>query len=409
MMKAARRKLTEPMCRSATVPAGRSQAILWDGSVTGLGLRCLRGGAKTWVYVYRASGGGRSAASQTLKIGSFPEVAPDDARKAAQKHAGAVAHGRDPAAERREARRRERATLKIVLNDYESFLKRRRLVNIPYIMSVLRRGLSRLMSRDVRTLTRADYVEAIGAIEKTGRHGAAADLRKHCRTLAEWCVGRGLADFNPLAGLRRPRRSRAERLEAIERGRAVSDNELRSAWHAAEDIGSFGGLVQLALLSGMRRGELAGLRRSDIKGDRIVLEAQHTKTGAAHEVPLTDLMRSVLARQPRTTSSLVFPSSKSSTKISGWTKLMKKLVAASGVSFTLHDARRTCRTLMSRLDVAEDVAELAIGHQRADLVARYNLDQAWPQRVEAFERVSAHIARTVATSTGNVSYLPTQR
>jgi hypothetical protein len=45
--------------------------------------------------------------------------------------------------------------------------------------------------------------------------------------------------------------------------------------------------------------------------------------------------------------------------------------------------------------VPEDIAELAIGHQRADLVARYNLDHAWPQRVDAFERVSKHLASIV--------------
>lgn len=399
--KAARRKLTEPMCRSASVPAGRSQIILWDGAVTGLGLRCLRGGAKTWVYVYRPNGGGRGTASQTYRIGSFPEVTPHAARKAAQQHAGAVAHGRDPAAQRREARRRERATLKVALESYERSLKQRRLVRAGYALSVLRRGLSRLMTRDVRNLTRADYVEAISTIEKDGRHGAATDLRKHCRTFAEWCVGRGLADHNPLAGLRRPRRTRAERLEAIDRGRALTDAELLSVWQTADDLGSFGGLVRLGLLTAMRRGELSGLRWSDIKSDRIVLEAQHTKTGAVHEVPLTDLMREVLTQQPQTSSTLVFPSSKTNTRISGWSKLVKRLNMTSGVDLTMHDTRRTCRTLMSRLGVPEDIGELAIGHQRADLVARYNLDQAWPRRVDAFERVSKHLANVVRDNSGS--------
>ena len=31
---------------------------------------------------------------------------------------------------------------------------------------------------------------------------------------------------------------------------------------------------------------------------------------------------------------------------------------------------------MSRLGVAEDLSELAIGHVRADLIARYNKDEA---------------------------------
>ncbi len=252
-----------------------------------------------------------------------------------------------------------------------------------------------MMTEDVRNLTRADYVEAVAVIERDGRLGAAGDLRKHCRTFAEWCVGRGLADYNPLAGLRRPRRTRAERLEAIERGRALDDGQIRAVWWAADRFGAFGGLVQLALLTAMRRGELSGLRWTDIKSDRIVLEAQHTKTGSAHEVPLTDLMREVLARQPRTGSKLVFPTSRSSTRISGWTMLVKRLVNASDIDLTMHDIRRTCRTLMSRLEVPEDIAELAIGHQRADLIARYNLDGAWPRRVDAFERVSKHLANVL--------------
>ena len=56
---------------------------------------------------------------------------------------------------------------------------------------------------------------------------------------------------------------------------------------------------------------------------------------------------------------------------------------------------------MSRLEVSEDIAELAIGHQRADLVARYNRDQAWDRRMSAFERVSAHVAQNLDNS-GNV-------
>ena len=53
---------------------------------------------------------------------------------------------------------------------------------------------------------------------------------------------------------------------------------------------------------------------------------------------------------------------------------------------------------MSRLGVAEDVAELAIGHVRVGLVGTYNKDQAWAARVDAFGRVSDHIAAVVTKS-----------
>jgi len=57
-------------------------------------------------------------------------------------------------------------------------------------------------------------------------------------------------------------------------------------------------------------------------------------------------------------------------------------------------------TLMSRLGVAEDIAELAIGHVRADLVARYNKDDAWEGRRDAFTKVSDHVATLIGAREG---------
>ena len=85
--------------------------------------------------------------------------------------------------------------------------------------------------------------------------------------------------------------------------------------------------------------------------------------------------------------------SQCSGRIKGWTKLVAKLQQASGVDFTLHDLRRTARTLMSRLGVPEDIAD--IGHVRADLIARYNKDEAWEGRCEAFTKVSDHVAAVI--------------
>src|SRR5262245_39270784 len=60
-----RRKLTELIAKTATMPSGKRQFILWDSDVVGFGLRCLAGGAKTWIYVYRPDGAGRGISSQT--------------------------------------------------------------------------------------------------------------------------------------------------------------------------------------------------------------------------------------------------------------------------------------------------------------------------------------------------------
>jgi len=131
-----------------------------------------------------------------------------------------------------------------------------------------------------------------------------------------------------------------------------------------------------------------------------VVQPEPAKTGNPHEVPLTPLMRAVIAGAPVATSKLLFPSPATGGRLAGWTRWVTNLRQASGVDFRLHDLRRTARTLMSRLDVPEDIAELAIGHVRADLIARYNKDEAWEGRRDAFERVSTHVAALIGAREG---------
>ena len=93
-------------------------------------------------------------------------------------------------------------------------------------------------------------------------------------------------------------------------------------------------------------------------------------------------------RAAASTSRLAFPSEKTGGVIFGWTKLVADLKEASGVDFTLHDLRRTSRTLMSCLGVKRSIAELAIGHKREELEALYNFDQALRQGLRPHGRAS---------------------
>ena len=168
-------------------------------------------------------------------------------------------------------------------------------------------------------------------------------------------------------------------------------------------------LVRLGLLTGLRRNEIATLEWSDVRDDAIVIPAKRSKMAREHHVPLTPLMRSILEAQPkRTGNPLVFPSAVTGGVINGWSKLLPRLVRLSGVDMRIHDMRRTCRTVMSRHGVDEAVAELAIGHVRRGLVGIYNRDIQWSARVDAFEKVSAHISslRSDDPSNGRNCRLP---
>lgn len=412
-------KLTEAVVKQAVktgCPPDKVHVMLWEPEIPGFGLKIRRSGSASWLLTYRPKGLGRKATARTLTLGAWPAVSLDAARTAARINHGKIAMGEDPAVALQAARNRDRKLLPAVLDQYESDMTRRGVVNVKMTMSALRRGLAPLFKQEVDTITRAQIVEQIDALEAGEKPGAATALRTHSRTLLEWCVNRGLVPFNPMAGLRRQRATRAERLEAEEKGKALGDAEIARVWATAGRMGPFGGLVRLGILSGMRRSELAGLRWQDVTEDRIVLHAAGTKTGVRHEVPLTTAMKTIISAQMRQAGSdLVFGSMrKPGAKLSGWSKFTATLVKVSKVDLTLHDLRRTCRTLLSRLGVEENVAELAIGHQRADLIRLYNKDNAWPARVKAFEAVSEHVSKVVAgiddpAAGGDVVQMPKRR
>jgi integrase len=392
------KKLTAAVTQGAVLAAGKNRHTIYDTEVRGLGLR-LSAGSKTWIYKYRPLGGGRATHQRMIRLGTFPALTPAEARLAAKAYAGAIARGNDPLVEIRAARLKDaegnERTLKVLLADggpYERHLKRRRIVNARTAMSSLRRAFAALRQRDVRSLTRQDFARELNKILDAGKTGAYGDAKKFGRSFLEWALNEGIVSGNVLAGMRSAKRTRAELIASHRRkARALDDDEIRRIWAATEYRGAFGRVIRLLLLTGARRSEIAKLTPNRLLSDRIVMEMVDTKQGRRHMVPRTPLMDTVIASQPATARKFLFPSEVTGRPILGWTKLVTGLQRESGVTFRLHDLRRTTRTLMSRLGIDDAVAEASIGHKRKGLDALYNFDGMWDRRVASFAAVSAHV------------------
>jgi len=80
---------------------------------------------------------------------------------------------------------------------------------------------------------------AVDSIAKTGKRGAAKDLRKHKHTFLEWCVGEGYLEHNVLAGYRAPKETRAQKVGRRTKGRALIDEEIIKVWHASGKLRGF--------------------------------------------------------------------------------------------------------------------------------------------------------------------------
>jgi len=397
--------LTDPVIRNTTMPAGKAQYYLHDDKLPGLALRMRATGGRTWVYLFTKPG---VRGTQRKTLGAWPRFNERAARKAATIAAGEVVKGVDPNEIKREAKRHQQAEMQrttlsvLTVEDgpYQTSLTERQVVNWKPAMSALRRGLKDYGDHVIGELTRRQIMAAVDRITKAGKRGAAKDLRKHTNTFLEWCVSEGYVAHNVLAGYREPKETRAQRVGRRTKGRALSDEEILKVWQAAGKLGTFGLLTRTCLLGGPRRSEPTMIEwQKHIMDDRVTFDAAWTKMGLHHDVPRTHLVDEVLAvakHFQRATSDYVFPSPKTGGQMSGFTKMVNRLVKEAGVAkFTMHDLRRSLRTIMSRCGYDNEIQRLCVGQKPRGIDQVYNHDEQWIIRKMAFEAAHDYIAELV--------------
>lgn len=393
---------------AALAPPETGERVVADATTPGLAVRLRASGAATWVVRYRT--GGRGSTERRVTLGSIDAVPLGEARKAAKTILGGRAQGQDPQAERRERARRSASQLGAAVEAYVSDMKRRGVVSAAIIASLLRRELvaSLGQSTDLATIGRAHLAKRIEAIAASGRVGLSREFRARVSVFLGWCAERGLVPFNPLAGAKLGRRTKAE--EQAVHGRALTAAEIASFWAAAtaDPDPFFSTLLRVLLLTGCRRGEMAAARWSWI-GERdghaaLLLPAAVTKNGHAHPVPLPPMLQNLLAALPRLEGcDLIFPGRGGKVPISGFSKrwpAVRATMADVEGRVMIHDLRRTARSWWSTLGVQFEVAEAMLNHRpRNQLVVIYDRADRWPERFTAAEAWAAKVDSLIADVT----------
>lgn len=201
------------------------------------------------------------------------------------------------------------------------------------------------------------------------------------RAFIRWAHRKHYLDLNPM-----------ERMEVphpyIPRERVLTNEELKRVWNAAGD-GTFGKIVKLLILTGQRRGEIAGLTGTMVGEDRISLPATHTKNGRAHSVPLGSMAQAILTPR-KTGEALYFPALGKDTVFDGWSKCKPKLDKRSGVSdWVLHDLRRTFATNLASIGIQLPVIERLLNHisgSFSGIVGVYQRYDFYPEMQDAITR-----------------------
>jgi integrase len=339
------------------------------------------------------------------------------ARRQAEKLRQQVRHeGHDPHRERKARAAaaaaealRERLTLQALVEDWQRRrLSSRRPRYAAEAVRALRVAFPKQWERPAEDLDAVSVARVLAGMvrhkaDNDGaplRHAIAARTTAYGRACFTWAIKHHLMQSNPFATVP------LDDFRVESRDRVLSDAELVAVWRAAEAMGgAFCSLVQILILTGQRREEVAGLAWPELSDgyDTWEIPASRTKNGKVHLVPLSAAVQELLPPRPvdgKRGSNLVFPGQRQ-TPFSGWSKCKAELDRTSGVSnWRIHDLRRTLATGLQRLGVRLEVTEAILNHMsgtRAGIVGVYQRHDWAMEKRAALEAWSAYLGKLIAS------------
>lgn len=350
----------------ALQPPEKGQKTYFDDTLSGFGVRVSQGGSKMFVLIHGTDR--RRTSLGRVGIITLAQAREQGRRLLAEKTLGIVqlptasfAEAKDLFLASCETRLRDRT-----ISDYRRLLTR-------HFSKFAKRPLASLQSHEI-----SGAIDGLKATPVEQNHAFAA-----ARTLFRFCVRRGLIPRSPLEGMNLPSRIHT-------RDRMLDGPELLAVWKAAVAIGyPFGMIVQLLLLSGQRKSEIALLEWSWISGDTITTPVAVAKNHRAHTFPIGSLIKGVLARVPRTGDRLF--------TVYNWDAKTDDLRERAGIAhFVLHDLRRSFASHMASLEVPPHVVERLLNHISgtvSGVSAIYNRYSYLKEMQEAVAAYESHLLR----------------
>jgi integrase len=418
-----RERLSEETIKRLPIPGAGNQITYFPGAVIqgakaprGFGVRVTAAGARAFILNYRLRG-----REHRFTIGAWPDWSALKAVREARNLRQRVDRGENPLEDR--AQPPETKTVSNVLDDFVARYVRnsdRPLRSADTIESAFNRLVKpRIGKMGVYEVRRSHIAGMLDRIEDENGPVMADRTRAFLRKALNWYAERD-DQFNLTAAFVRvePRANPRDRA----RTRVLSDEEIGTIWPALAEAGTFGALVKMLLLTAQRRDEAAQMNRKEIGEDRTwTIPAERYKTKRPNHVPLSKAALAIIEAQPKIDGcDYVFPSrantpfcsfSKSKAALDkavlqAMQKQAKKGTKVEPIpNWTLHDLRRTAKTLMVRASVRPDISERVLGHAIAGVEGTYDRHSYADEKRDALEKLAAMIERILNPPPSNVATL----
>jgi integrase len=376
------------VAKAAKPPEGKDRVIYWDADRPGFGLMVTAKGHRSFVVQYRNKAGESRRAH--LKGG----LNVSSARQEAKILQGEVAKGSDPVGQKKAEAESSKSTFQVVAEDY---LKREggKLRTLKSRRQVLNRVIYPAVgTKPIDQIKRSHITKLLDETEDKSGAPMADHVLTIVRRIMGWHASRDDDFRSPIVrGM-----SRSNPTERA-RKRILTDDEIRAVWSAADELATpFARLVQYILLTGVRRNEGARMDRSELQDAVWTIPAARVKGKREFVLPLSGVALAVLAHLPVVGEADRGPVFTNDGKrpLAGFGQFKPKFDKACGVSsWTIHDLRRTARSLMSRAGVNADHAERALGHVIGGVRGIYDRHEFFEEKKFAFEALAAQIDRII--------------
>ncbi|MEM8970822.1 MAG: integrase arm-type DNA-binding domain-containing protein [Pseudomonadota bacterium] len=208
-----------------------------------------------------------------------------------------------------------------------------------------------------------------------------------------WCLAQEYCRSNPMQHLKKPKLPPA-------RDRVLDDDELTEIWAACEELGKYGSIVRLLMLTGQRAGQIAWLQEKWINKEKTGIEfpAEVMKNNREHYCPIGGLTKFVLMVNVPVKGYYFSPLSAVGRPFSAWSKNKRKLDELVQLDpWRLHDLRRTWSTNAPRLDIPPHITSRILSHAAPEgAIARiYNRYMYRDEMADAMNRMNDHILSLV--------------
>lgn len=389
------KRLTDRTLKSLKPASPGKRYDVRDPQQPGLVVRVTDKGTRSFMLQARYPGSGQPT---RRAIGIYPEMTLETAREKAHKWRRMLRDGVDPTSEEHAAHlkaiQRREQTFEVVAEAFIAEIKRKRQRKAAEVERDLKREFVPCWrNRPISSITTIDVVTVIDSVVGRGATAQAHNLLGHARRFFAWTIARGC--YGIAASPCDPLKPKELIGTRAVRTRVLTEHELRAFWRATGKLGyPYGPLFQLLLVTIQRKSEVALAVRSEIDVERKlwIIPPERMKMDAPHVVPLSPLAVELINSLPSfSRGPYLFSTTHGQNAVNGFSKAKARLDDLMvhelhqipnhvGDAFSqdqlrpwvIHDLRRTGRTNLSALPIADLVRELVIAHAKPGLHKVYD-------------------------------------